>query len=128
MIIDNWGKRLGVALAAAMLMLATGLAGAATYQARGSSPSHGYHQSSYQGMYAPSNASGASMVGDALLVRPASLAATVIGTGLFIVSLPIALVGNNVGEAAHKLVVTPARYTFKRPLGHFANDTNSRLP
>lgn len=62
--------------------------------------------------------SAAAMAADLLVVRPLGLVATVIGTGLFIVQLPLSLV---IGEAptgpAEKLVVEPARFTFRRPLG-----------
>lgn len=84
--------------------------------------------SSYQQTHTSDNASAASMGGDFLLVRPASFTATVVGTGLFVVSLPFSLLSGNVGEAGHKLVVEPAHYTFKRPLGHFRNDTDPELP
>ncbi len=59
----------------------------------------------------------ASMIFDLVLLRPLGLAATVIGTAFFIVSLPVSVLGGNTGEAAKKLVVEPAKYTFSRPLG-----------
>ena len=59
----------------------------------------------------------ASMMFDLVLLRPLGLAATVIGTAFFIVSLPVSAIGGNTGEAAKKLVVEPAKYTFSRPLG-----------
>jgi hypothetical protein len=40
------------------------------------------------------------------------------GSVVFVLSLPFSALGGNVGEAADKLVVDPARYTFVRPLGH----------
>ena len=58
-----------------------------------------------------------SMMFDLILLRPLGLAATVIGTAFFIVSLPVSAIGGNTGEAAKKLVVEPAKYTFSRPLG-----------
>ena len=58
-----------------------------------------------------------SMMFDLVLLRPLGLAATVIGTAFFIVSLPVSAIGGNTGEAAKKLVVAPAKYTFSRPLG-----------
>lgn len=62
--------------------------------------------------------SAGAMAFDLILVRPLSLFATVIGTGLFVLDLPLSLV---MGEApsvpAQVLVVEPARYTFRRPLG-----------
>lgn len=54
---------------------------------------------------------------DAGLVRPVGLAATVIGVGLFVVTLPFSALGGNVGESAERLVVDPAKMTFLRCLG-----------
>lgn len=59
------------------------------------------------------------MTVDALLVRPLGLVATILGAGIFIVSLPFSALGGNVGEAGHALVVAPAKMTFTRPLGEF---------
>lgn len=61
--------------------------------------------------------SGGEMLADAFLVRPLMLVGTVATTATFIVTLPFSLLGGNVGEAADKLVVEPAAYTFTRPLG-----------
>lgn len=58
-----------------------------------------------------------SMMFDLVILRPLGLAATVIGTAFFIVSLPVSVLGGNTGEAAKKLVAAPAKYTFSRPLG-----------
>lgn len=54
---------------------------------------------------------------DTLVVRPVCLVATVVGSGLFIVSLPIAAISRSVKKTAHALVLRPARATFTRPLG-----------
>jgi hypothetical protein len=54
---------------------------------------------------------------DLFVVRPIWLVGTVLGTAAFIVSLPFTILGGNTGEAAQKLVVAPAKYTFTRPLG-----------
>ncbi len=54
---------------------------------------------------------------DAGLVRPVGLAATIIGAGLFVVTLPFSALGGNVGESAERLVVDPAKMTFLRCLG-----------
>ncbi|MBW1890802.1 MAG: hypothetical protein JRI93_09815 [Deltaproteobacteria bacterium] len=59
------------------------------------------------------------MVIDALFVRPLGIIATIIGAGFFVISLPFSLLGRNAGEAASKLVVDPAKFTFARPLGEF---------
>ncbi|MEM6708547.1 MAG: multidrug transporter [Pseudomonadota bacterium] len=60
---------------------------------------------------------GVAMVGDVLVARPVGAAMTAIGTVAFIVSLPLSALGGNVGKAAEKLVVDPARETFVRCLG-----------
>jgi hypothetical protein len=57
---------------------------------------------------------------DILVVRPISFAATVIGSALFVVALPIAAISSSTRETAHALVVRPARATFKRPLGQMS--------
>jgi hypothetical protein len=57
------------------------------------------------------------MVVDAAVARPLGLGATVVGTALWIVTLPFSALGGNVGQAADELIVKPARYTFTRPLG-----------
>lgn len=61
----------------------------------------------------------ASIAGDFLLCRPLGLAATIIGSALFVVSLPVSALGNNVGQVANTLVGEPAAFTFTRPLGKF---------
>ena len=59
------------------------------------------------------------MAVDVAIVRPISLVATVLGTGIFIVSLPFSILGGNVDEAGRNLVLKPAKATFIRPLGEF---------
>ncbi|HWI58985.1 MAG TPA: hypothetical protein VNZ22_17300, partial [Bacillota bacterium] len=54
---------------------------------------------------------------DALVGRPACFVATVVGSAIFVVSLPVAAISKSVKSAAQALVVTPAYATFKRPLG-----------
>ena len=54
---------------------------------------------------------------DLLIARPGGLVATVLGSAVFIVGLPFTLLNGSTGEAAQKLVVEPAQYTFARPLG-----------
>ena len=57
------------------------------------------------------------MLMDAFLLRPLGLAATVLGTAAFIVTLPFSLPTRSADDAAKVLVVKPAAYTFARPLG-----------
>jgi len=63
------------------------------------------------------SSSGPAMVADLVLIRPIGLIATVLGSVVFVVSLPFTLLGGNVDEAAKSLVVEPAKFTFVRPLG-----------
>ena len=57
------------------------------------------------------------MIIDGLVYRPLSLAGTLLGTGLFIVTLPFSLIGGNAGQAGERLVLEPARATFDSCLG-----------
>jgi hypothetical protein len=59
---------------------------------------------------------------DALLGRPLCFAATVVGSAIFVVSLPAAIPSKSVHSTAQTLVVKPARATFVRPLGDFDYD------
>jgi hypothetical protein len=54
---------------------------------------------------------------DALVVRPGCLVATVLGSAVFVVALPVAAISKSVKKTADTLVVKPADATFKRPLG-----------
>lgn len=65
--------------------------------------------------------SAGAMAFDALVVRPVSFVGTVLGSALFVASLPFSALGGNVGEAGHQLVVVPGKFTFDRPLGNFAD-------
>jgi hypothetical protein len=61
--------------------------------------------------------SGEAMVGDFLVVRPACLVATIIGSAFFVLSLPVAAISKSTDKTAETLVAVPARATFTRPLG-----------
>ncbi len=56
---------------------------------------------------------------DVAVARPMTLALTVLGSALFVVSLPFAAASGQVDKAAKTLVAAPAKDTFKRPLGNF---------
>lgn len=58
-----------------------------------------------------------SMVADAVLVRPVLLGTTVVGTGLYVLTLPFSLIGGNAEEAGRQFVVVPFKATFVRCLG-----------
>lgn len=62
------------------------------------------------------------MVLDVVVARPLGLVATVLGAALTVVALPFTIPSGSVEDSARELVVRPAEYTFKRPLGDFSND------
>ena len=66
------------------------------------------------------------MVVDAVVMRPLGLAATVVGTVLTVVTLPFTIPSGSVESSAHELIVRPAEYTFKRPLGDFSRSEDGR--
>ena len=66
-----------------------------------------------------------SMAADAILARPALFATTIIGTGLFVVTLPFTLLSNSVDQAGHTLIGVPAKATFERCLGCSFNQDNT---
>lgn len=54
---------------------------------------------------------------DAILVRPVCFVGTILGSALFVVTLPFTAPCGGVNKAAHALVVIPGRATFTRDLG-----------
>ena len=54
---------------------------------------------------------------DFLFLRPLGIAATALGTAMFIVSLPFSASGGNIKEAFLTMMAEPAKFTFARPLG-----------
>ena len=56
---------------------------------------------------------------DVVVARPVTFAMTILGSALFVVSLPIAATSGCVDKTAKALVVAPAKDTFTRPLGDF---------
>jgi hypothetical protein len=61
--------------------------------------------------------SAAAMTADVLIARPLGIVATVLGSAVFVVSLPFSAAGGNVEQAADALVMGPVRETFVRCLG-----------
>lgn len=59
------------------------------------------------------------MIADVIVARPIGLMATVVGSTVYVVSLPFSLLGGNEEQAREKLVKEPTAFTFKRPLGEF---------
>ena len=58
---------------------------------------------------------------DVIVVRPLSFVATAIGSALFVVSLPVALVSRSTSQTAEALVLRPGRATFTRPIGDLSS-------
>ncbi|MEM7402119.1 MAG: hypothetical protein AAF304_09250 [Pseudomonadota bacterium] len=77
----------------------------------------GHH--SYYGNGYGASGSAESMVADVVIARPIGLVTTVVGSAVYVVSLPFSLLGGNEKQAREKLVNEPAVFTFKRPLGEF---------
>ena len=69
--------------------------------------------------FAAGDTDATSMAVDVVVARPATFALTILGSVLFVISLPVAVTSGNVGKAAKTLVTTPAKDTFTRPLGDF---------
>jgi hypothetical protein len=69
--------------------------------------------------FASEEPSAVAVAADVVLARPFCLAATVVGSVFFLISLPIAAMSHSVNRTAHVLVGKPAAATFTRPLGDF---------
>jgi hypothetical protein len=76
-----------------------------------------YAQASYPSADPTEKPSAEAIAADVLLLRPAGFLATVLGSIVFVIALPISLPTRSVDYVAEKLVVAPAKYTFVRPLG-----------
>ncbi len=57
------------------------------------------------------------VLADVVVVRPVCFVATVVGSALFVVSLPVTSLTRSVHKTGHALVVRPAKATFTRPIG-----------
>jgi hypothetical protein len=56
---------------------------------------------------------------DVALIRPVGIVSVVVGTALFILSLPVSIPSGSVGIVADRLVKDSFEYTFIRPVGNF---------
>jgi hypothetical protein len=74
--------------------------------------------------YASGDTDATSVAVDVAVARPVSFTLTVIGSVLFVVSLPFSVGSGCVDKAAKTLVEAPAKDTFKRPLGNFEDFLN----
>ena len=86
-----------------------------TYRYTNGAP--GYPDGSAVPEYPPGVPSAEAMLIDGLIVRPASLVGTVVGTGVFLITLPFSALSGNVSEAGSRLIAEPAAYTFTRCFG-----------
>lgn len=65
------------------------------------------------------NGSPEAVAADVLVARPACLAATIVGSAVFVLALPFAAMSKSVKKTGRALVGVPARATFSRELGQF---------
>jgi hypothetical protein len=61
------------------------------------------------------------MLADTLLLRPIGVAALAMGTVLYIVSLPAAIMTDSQKETYKVLIKEPSDYVFKRPVGEIGS-------
>jgi hypothetical protein len=59
---------------------------------------------------------------DGAVARPAGAAVTVVGAAAFIATLPFAVISKSTKNTWNSLVVRPAKFTFRRPMGEFEQD------
>jgi hypothetical protein len=89
-----------------------GAAGQISYRMRG--------ESGFAFKPDPGTPSSSVMAVDGIIGRPLGLATTIVGTGIFVVTLPMSLTSDSTEDAAWGLVGRPAGWTFVRPLGRGA--------
>jgi hypothetical protein len=56
---------------------------------------------------------------DAVIARPLGLTALALGSVTWVLALPFTVFSHSVDSSARGMVVDPAKWTFKRPLGRF---------
>ncbi|MBI4847919.1 MAG: hypothetical protein HY808_04980 [Nitrospirae bacterium] len=57
------------------------------------------------------------VIGDLAIMRPLGLCSFVLGTAIFVVALPTALISGSTKQTAEVLVGDTFRFTFTRPIG-----------
>ncbi len=65
----------------------------------------------------PTEPSPDEIAADLLFIRPVAFTSIILGSGIFVISLPFTIPTGNIVLAGKKLVVVPLKYTFSRPLG-----------
>jgi hypothetical protein len=58
---------------------------------------------------------------DLIVLRPGCFVATILGSALFLVALPVAAASGSIHQTAEALVLHPARLTFQRPVGEVSS-------
>ncbi len=61
------------------------------------------------------------IIADTIILRPLGFAATVFGSAMFLVSLPMAAITKSTGTTYKALVKDPFEYTFVRPVGEIGS-------
>ena len=67
----------------------------------------------------PDKPTGTEIVADLVLARPLGIMGLAVGTGLFLVSYPFAVVTGSAKSTADALVAAPYEFTFERHLGTY---------
>lgn len=65
------------------------------------------------------NPTSGEMIWDIVILRPVGLCAQAVGAATFFISAPFSAAGGNIYDAQDELIVKPAKFTWKRPLGEF---------
>ncbi len=73
--------------------------------------------STFTPVLASGNSDPASVVVDVVIARPLTFAMSILGSALFVVSLPVSVPSGSVKKTAQTLVVGPFNDTFGRPVG-----------
>ena len=89
-------------------------------------PAHAQQNVSGDPLYTVEAPGAFSMAADLVIARPLLIGATVIGAGLFVVSLPFSAMGGGIGAAGKALVVEPGKAAFVRCLGCTTSGYNAQ--
>ena len=115
---NRLSKVAGVWFLVTLFLLATLVPADRVRAGEGGSAETRDYAASRQIAYLESNRPGpVEMIIDGIIVRPITLAATIVGSAFFILTLPFSAPSGSVDEAAETMVAGPAAYTFTRCLG-----------
>lgn len=59
------------------------------------------------------------MIWDIWVVRPMGIVGQAVGAATFFLAAPWAAAGGNIYDAQEELIIKPAKFTWKRPMGEF---------